>query len=354
MNNQKDFLKIDGSMLEGGGSILRLSAGFSLLYNQPIRIFNIRGNRDPPGLKTQHLLGLQALADLTGSELSDCEVGTKEITFSPNYDLKDSIRVNIDTAASIGLLIQPLQIAALGFPKGKKITVNLVGGGTFGKWAPSVSYLKHVTYKLFERAGIQIKVKIKRHGFYPKGGALVEYTLITPEGDLKPINLTSLGNINKIQGEIICSKSLSHADVAQRIKDSAEKHLKVNLNIGTNISYEYVKSFSTGVGLSLWAESNTGALISSGTIIGERGVPSEKVGKKTANEILKYIKNDVPVDDYLSDQLIPLMNYIGNSKIKVLNEPTSHAKTNLELLKHFSDREYKIKKEHNYSIIQYS
>ncbi|TXT58368.1 MAG: RNA 3'-terminal phosphate cyclase [Promethearchaeota archaeon] len=352
MNKENGFLVIDGSMLEGGGSILRLSAGFSLLYNQPIKICNIRGNRDPPGLKTQHKLGLETLAELTGSKLSKCEIGTREITFSPKYDLKDSVRVDINTAASIGLLIQPIQIAALGFPNDKKITLNLVGGGTFGKWAPSVNYLREVTYKLFEKVGLKINVNIKRHGFYPKGGALLEYTVFGPKKDLNPINIANLGNIDKIKGEIICTKSLDHADVAERIKNSAVNQIRSEINIETDFSYKYVKSFSTGVGLSLWAESNTGAVISSGTIIGERGVPSEEVGKNAANELLRYIKNEIPVDNYLSDQLIPIMCYIGESKIKVL-EITSHAKTNLELLKKFTDREYSIQNHDSYSIIKY-
>ena len=66
------FLVIDGGYGEGGGSILRLSAGFSLLFNQPIKIRNIRANRPKPGLRLQHLLGLKTLAELTNSQLSEC------------------------------------------------------------------------------------------------------------------------------------------------------------------------------------------------------------------------------------------------------------------------------------------
>ncbi len=87
MSKQK-YLEIDGSFGEGGGSILRLSAGFSILYNIPIKIKNIRANRPDPGLKQQHLLGLTTLAKLTNSVLSRCEVGTTELTFAPNIQLE--------------------------------------------------------------------------------------------------------------------------------------------------------------------------------------------------------------------------------------------------------------------------
>ncbi len=117
----REFLELDGSFGEGGGSILRIAVGFSYLYNLPIKIRNIRSNRPKPGLRTQHLLGLKTIAELTKSKLSDCKVGTKELTFIPNLNLerKNYIHVNISTAANIGLLLQPIQIASLGF-KGQR------------------------------------------------------------------------------------------------------------------------------------------------------------------------------------------------------------------------------------------
>jgi len=72
-----------------------------------------------------------------------------------------------------------------------------------------------------------------------------------------------------------------------------------------------------------------------------------------ANELIKYIKNDIPVDNYLSDQLIPLMGFINKpSRIKVY-ELTSHAKTNLELIKLFLNRNYRIIKENKHFIIEF-
>ena len=61
----------------------------------------------------------------------------------------------------------------------------------------------------------------------------------------------------------------------------------------------------------------------------------------------------MPVDNYLSDQLIPLMAYIkGPSQIKVL-QITSHTKTNLELIKMFTKREYKIKEVKDGFLLEY-
>jgi RNA 3'-terminal phosphate cyclase len=109
---------------------------------------------------------------------------------------------------------------------------------------------------------------------------------------------------------------------------------------------------SPGLGLYLWANSETGASISSGTILGERNITSEHLGKLAANELIKYIKNEIPVDNYLSDQLIPFMAFVKEtSRIKVL-ELTNHTKTNLELMKLFLKRNFRILKENNYFIIE--
>ena len=354
--NGSDFLEIDGSFGEGGGAILRLSAGYSVLFNKPLRIKNIRANRPKPGLRLQHLLGLKALANLTNSKLSNCNVGTEEITFIPNIkSLKSKIHVKINTAASIGLLLQPIQIACLKLVQQDKINIILEGGGTFGKWAPSLNYLTNVIYQIFKRSGLTINIEIKKFGFYPKGGAQTNCTIIPPKNNLKPINLTNLGDVDLIKGEIVLTNHLKRNgnNIANRIKKSINMEIKKTLGIETDIKDVWVNSLSPGVGLCLWACSNTGAIVSTGTILGEKRLSSEKLGYIAAKEMIKYIQNEIPVDNYLSDQLIPLMAYVkAPSSIKVF-EITSHTRTNLELIKLFTDKSYKILKYDNHYLIEY-
>ncbi|HEC40334.1 hypothetical protein LCGC14_0756240 [marine sediment metagenome] len=348
---------INGSFGEGGGAILRIAAGFSYLYNLPIKIKNIRANRPKPGLRTQHLLGLKVISDLTKSVLSDCKVGTTELTFTPNSkrEFNPYIHMNINTAASLGLLLQPIQIASLGIKGTEKIEISLSGGGTFGKWAPSLNYLQEVTYKILSRYGSKIDLKIQKHGFYPKGGAKVTCTIFPSKEPLTPINLTELGNVNLIQGEIIITNQLkrSRDNVGTRIRNSIQQQIRRKLKIETDIKFHWVDSTSPGVGLSLWSCSDTNAIISTGTILGERNIRSEDLGIKAANEIIKYIENDIPIDDYLSDQLIPLMAYVEKpSRIKV-HQITNHARTNLELIKLFTQRAYHVTEKSNSYIIEY-
>ena len=59
------MFEFDGAMGEGGGAILRVGAGLACTTNQPVRFKNIRKNRKMPGLRLQHLLGIQTVARIT-------------------------------------------------------------------------------------------------------------------------------------------------------------------------------------------------------------------------------------------------------------------------------------------------
>ncbi|MBY9014448.1 MAG: RNA 3'-phosphate cyclase [Candidatus Lokiarchaeota archaeon] len=355
--NNKNYLEIDGSLGEGGGAILRLSAAYSVLFKKPIVIKNIRANRPNPGLRLQHLLGLKILSDLTNSTLSSCNIGTRELSLTPNIknEVKSNISLNINTAASIGLLLQPVQIACLGHNKPEKIEIKIRGGGTYGKWAPGLNYLKAVTYKIFEASGLKIKIDILKHGFYPKGGAQVNCHIHPPKKPLNPINLIELGNIERIHGDIIITNQLrrNRDNIGIRIRKTIQQRLKRDLNVETDIKFTWVDSISPGVGVSLWAQSDTGGVISSGTILGDKKTSSEKLGNITAQKIISYIQNEIPVDNYLSDQLIPLMGYIEEKSCIKVSEITNHTRTNLELTKRFTKKDYKIVKFSNFYKIHF-
>lgn len=74
-----------GSMLEGGGQILRNAAALAAITSTPIKVSKIRAGRSKPGLRAQHLAGLQLVADLCQGNIEGGTIGSQEISLTPHY-----------------------------------------------------------------------------------------------------------------------------------------------------------------------------------------------------------------------------------------------------------------------------
>jgi len=333
------MLEIDGSYGEGGGAILRVAAGMSVATSTPVKVFNIRKNRPRPGLKAQHLHGLRAAAEVCGGSLEGGALGSEEIMFTPGNAWKEKIRVQVPTAGSLGLVLQVLQLACVRAPH--SVSVEMIGGASYGKWAPPLDYVKNTLFRHLYRARYQVDLQIETHGFYPVGKAIAG-AVFNPVEKLEKFCFEELGKAQKISGISVASKMLEKANVAGRQKKAARQVLYNEFGISPEIEEQYVDSACPGSGIVVWIETDTECILG-GDCVGERGVIAEVVGRNAAEFLVKDMKAGNCVDVHLLDQLIPFMALAAPGSVVKYNDISKHCRTNIWVVEQFLGKKFLVK-----------
>jgi len=328
------LIEIDGSMMEGGGQLLRMATTYSAVLTEPIRVYNIRAGRSAPGLKPQHLKTLEAAAEVSGAETHGAEIKSREIEFYPREINGGEYSYDIGTAGSITLFLQCLIPIAAYSDSPVEVKVR---GGTAVRWSPPTPFLSNVVWRAFKEMGIECKLEVKRHGFYPKGGGEV-YVKVEDASLIKGFNPVHQG-IEIIHGISLCGKLPSH--VAERQAKSARKQL-IQEGFETDIDIQTLtgssEPYSPGSLITLWTDS----MYLGSDSLGERGKPAETVGKEAADSLLSQIKTGAEVDLHTCDHLIlPCSLASGTSKFKT-SKLTMHTLTAIELAKTFTDATFQV------------
>ncbi|GAB2197104.1 RNA 3'-terminal phosphate cyclase [Sessilibacter sp. MAH4] len=104
--------------------------------------------------------------------------------------------------------------------------------------------------------------------------------------------------------------------------------LKEQLDLRDNqITEKNLNSISAGNAVGITIES--GNAIEYVESLGAKGLAAEKVAREVAGKTREYIKNNTPVGEYLSDQLI-LPMLLGDGGEFVTSNISSHLKTNID------------------------
>lgn len=324
-------IEIDGSMLEGGGQILRVSVALSAVSGRPVRVFNIRAKRSNPGLRPQHLTAIKAVAEIVRARVEGLYVGSRELTFIPSRPKAGSFSFDVGTAGSTTLVLQSLMPVAALAPSNIAVEIK---GGTDNPMAPPVDYVERVLVPALLRMGYRCKVSTLRRGFYPRGGGVVRASM-EPVEHLSPIYMDGRRGEVKVRGIAYSCRLPGH--IVERMVKAAYDRLREGGVNCIEIEREVLQpghpkcSLDPGCGILLVAEGE-GCIMGS-DCLGERGKPAEVVGKEAADSLLRQLETQASVDKHLGDQLVVYMALArGRSKIRV-SELTLHAATCVEVVR---------------------
>jgi len=294
------MIQIDGSFGEGGGQVLRTSLTLSLITGQPFEIYNIRARRKRPGIQPQHLKCIEAARLISNALVKGDKIGSMHLIFEPDEVVPGEYRIDIGTAGSTSLVLHTIYLPLSLATSKSSLTIT---GGTHVQWSPCYHFLSLHWLHYLQKIGFNLKLKMDRAGFYPKGDGKIRVD-ISSVNNLIPIQHQNRGELKKING--ISAVANLDFSIAERQRNQSLKQL-ARVGYDASIAIEKMPSRYKNTMMLLLAEfeNGTGCFTSLGAI----GKRAEKVADETVADLLEYLNSDGCIDKYLSDQLIlPLSN----------------------------------------------
>lgn len=330
---------LDGTMLEGGGQILRIAVCLAAITKTPLDITRIRGNRPRGGgLKLQHLTGVNWLAKASEANIEGAEIKSTELRLSwvtDDVPLTDNRFValpkviDIGSPGSIALILQAIlpfiifgphserfsdstsldttNDGSLEYPAPIRITVK---GGTNVGFSPSFEYINKVLLPTFSRIGLPpITARLESRGWStggPQIGAVTFDITPLPVGSCLPaFELTDQGVVQHIEATILGPKSIQ-----DKFRHEVATSLASNFpGVATTITFEDSGHHSR-LYLLLVAKSDRGHLLGRDWLYdrktrgGELNGPVEQIVKEVVQQLQMELKHGGCVDEYLRDQLV--------------------------------------------------
>ena len=337
------LFEIDGSQKSGSGTILRLSVALAAVTGQHLHIYNIRQNRPQPGLKPQHLEAVLTAAKLCNAKIKGATLNSRELWFRPQEARGGNFEAQIGTAGSIPMLLMTiLPICALA----KAPThLHVTRGGTDVSNSPTINYLRNVFLQTLKKMCLDATVTVHKYGYYPKGMGEVTMTA-KPPYRLQPLRLDNFGKVKSVKGVSICT-FLAGRKVAKRQAKAAGEYLsEKGYTADIQVVNDRSNSFQKGSTITLWAETDKGAIIGADAI-GKLKKTSEAVGREAAEKLYVEILSTSTVDAYLADMLVPYMALAKDKSSFLTRKVTEHLETNIWLTEKILKVRFNIQRANN-------
>jgi len=333
----EDFVKIDGSMGEGGGQVLRTALSLSAITGTEIELTKIRAGRAKPGLKRQHLTCVKAVAEICGAKVSEVEVGSMELEFRPGPIKGGDYRFDVGTAGSVTLVAQTVIPVLLKADAPSTVTIT---GGTHVPFAPIWEFFAETYLPELRRMGAQVEAELMQPGFYPAAGGVVKLR-VWPFDEPKKIDFFDLRELGEYRGgKIVGVVSALPVAIAEAEVGIVGKQLA---ELGLKREVRAVEAFGPGNYCYAQLDYERCSIVFSsvGTF--------DKSRKTVANEVVAavrdFLKAGKACEKHLADQLLlplnvfvggrtdytPGLTYLSNWSIDIQKE-TMHYLTNRDVI----------------------
>jgi RNA 3'-terminal phosphate cyclase (ATP) len=324
------MIDIDGSFGEGGGQILRTSLALSLITGKPFHLRNLRARRSKPGLRPQHLMSVRAATAIGQAQVRGASLGSSDLVFQPGEVTPGRYHFAIGTAGATSLVLHtvylPLAWRATGHSE-----VTLTGGTHVNK-SPCFHFLQYTWRPYLELLGLRIGLRMRRPGFYPRGGGVVE-GYIEPCPRLHGLQLLACGEVTRITG--VSAVAGLPEQIAERQARRALTRLRQR-QLPTDIQLE---TWDGGPGTVLTLALDTTPVPTLFFGLGARGKPAERVADEAVDQVFAYLDKASPgMDAHSADQLVPALAVAEEPSRFHVAEVTSHLLTNIAVIRRFVDR----------------
>eukprot|EP00667_Euglena_gracilis_P008467 EG_transcript_8579 len=325
---QKPVITVDGDA--GGGQILRNGFALAALANQPLRLINIRGARNPPGLRAQHLHGIQMVSKLCNGRLEGDRPGSMQCSLWPSDFQSGEFNVDTGTAGSCTLLAQ-IALPCLLFAPGP--SSFRARGGTDVNWSPPIDEMCGVLMPLLTRFGINAELALVRRGFYPKGGGEVLLKVDQPfiHTALRPISMLEQGLVTRIEGRVFASGEREGRDVVATASAAKTLLFRMLPTVPVEIQ-EVLENHQTASGfgsaITLVAITDKGCRYGATHFRDPaKSYTADECARKVVDALAAEVRTGSCVDTHTQDQLLIFMALAaGRSEVRV-GELTDHTKS---------------------------
>lgn len=338
---KSDCIKIDGSMGEGGGQVLRASLALSMATGQPFSMAGIRAGRPKPGLKRQHLTCVRAAQAVCGAQVRGDAVNSTDLDFYPGPLRPGDYAFQVGTGGSVTLVLQAV-VPPLLFAAGpSRLSVT---GGTHVPYAPPFEFMRDTLFPRLSALGAQARASLERIGYMDIGGGSVT-------AEVAPVGRVTGQRPCKLPFKLEDSGSFSGASAFIYAHGLPEGVVEREIDILLSSPYSALGLSRNNIVVSRPDDSN-GPEAGSGnmvlltvqqngfsTVFGEcgwRGRSAEVVARQACKRALHFIKSGAPVEAHLADQLLVPLALAGGGTF-IAERVTAHTRTCLEVIRRFMD-----------------